>query len=365
MTSFLTRALLSTLTLGLLGGAQAQVGQQAAPVLADPLFKDAKSGPAGLYTLPSGVSVILTQGGGYLLSAVVQGKYPAPAAQTPNTQTTTTQPPTTQTPPVPNAAAANASVNQLAAVVGVLSGFGEGMAQPLAQFLNRPDVGPRLAQGININAAPFTITAKTQANVLRLTIKPAQVNPELFAATKNVLPARKATARPVVIRVYSDFQCPYCLQFETQTMPILMAKLPDDVRIEFHQFPLESIHPLARASAEASECAAKQNKFWEYKDLLFKDRSWLSGNPNAVFIKLAGQAGLNADLFTKCLGEGAGRAAVDAGLVEANRLGLNGTPTVFVDGFQVSDVYNPAAYFKLIDFARAVPPAAPATPKKP
>ena len=333
MTRFSRRSLgslLSFLALAALPTARAQVGGQTAPVLQDPLFKQAKRGPANAYVLPGDVLVSLVQRQGYLLSATVQAKYD-PAAQ----------------------AAAN-PLRPVTSALGVLSGFGEGLAQPLEQFLSRPDVVPRLATGITIQAEPFAISARQEGGMLKLILAPSTVPASAFASVNTALPHKNAANKnPVVLRVYSDFQCPYCQKFEAETLPTLLAKLPDDVRIEFHQFPLEQIHPLARPSAEASECAAQQGKFWEYKDALFADRSWLASNPQEVFVRLAGKVGLNGTTFQKCVQARGGKAAVDAGMAEAMRLGVNGTPTVFVNGFRAGNPYDAAGLLQLVNFARA------------
>lgn len=360
MTSPLFRFLTGVLVAGVLGSAQAQVGDQVAPVLAHPLFKDAKRGLAGTYTLPGGLSVLLNQSQGYLLSGTVQAKYEAPSGLSVSGGTGAAQGASAQ-----GASGANTTFKNVAAAIGVLSGYGDGLAGPLEQFLNRPDVPAQLERGFSIRADPFTISAKTEAGVLKVTVSQAQVSSEAFLPVKTVLPAKKPTAKPVVLRVYSDFQCPFCLKFETETLPTLLAKLPEDVAIEFHQFPLEQIHPLARPSAEASECASQQGKFWSYKDALFTDRSWLASNPQEVFVRLAGKVGLDVPAFQKCVDTRAGKAAVDAGLVEAMSLGVNGTPTVFVNGFKAGNAYDAAGLLKLIDFARVAGTVPAPTPAKP
>lgn len=328
---------------GVLGAAQAQVGGQAAPVLSNALFGGAARGPAGTYLLPGGVSVLLSQNQGFLMSGTVQVKYTAPAAQPAAAPATSTQ----------GSGGPNSAVARVAQVIGVLSGYGEELAGPLEAFLNRPDVAAQLAQGFSVGAEEYLLSAKTEGGVLKVTLSLPQVDARAFQAVKTLRPARTPSARPVVVRVYSDFQCPYCQKFETETLPTLLAKLPDDVSVEFHHFPLEQIHPLARPSAEASECASQQGKFWAYKDALFTDRSWLASNPQEVFVRLAGKAGLNV--------------AVDAGLQEALRLNLNGTPTVFVNGFRAANAYDANGLLNLIAFARVAGtlPTPAATPARP
>lgn len=322
------------------GMAAAQVGGQVAPLLANPPFKAAASGPLGTYLLPGGVSVALVQKGGFLGSATVQVNYD----------------------PQLGAEANKANVAHAASVMGLLSGFGEGMAHPLTNFLLRAEVGPQLPRGFDLRADPFSIGVRLEGKVLKMTLSRPQVPEGAFSSTGNALPPRDSGMKnPVVIRIFSDFQCPYCQKFETETLPTLLAKLPKDVRLEFHHFPLEQIHPLARPSAEASECAAQQGKFWAYKDALFTDRSWLSSNPQEVFLRLANKLKLNSSDFQKCLTTRAGKQAVDAGLAEAMRLGVEGTPTIYVNGMRPASVYDATELLQLIDFARVVGPG-PATP---
>lgn len=331
MTHFARRFFALGLLAALSGAAHAQVGGQVAPVRAAPAFQGAKVGAGGLLTLTDGAQVTLSQKAGYLAGASVS---------------------------VPASGAARA-----AELLGVLSGYEDGLAEPLEAFLKRSDVAGRLPQGVTVDAEPFTVTARLTGGRLNVSLVLAQVPAAQFAPVKTAQAARTATASPVVLRVYSDFQCPYCQQFETQTLPELQKALPADVRIEFHQFPLESIHPRARAAAEASECASAQGKFWVYKDALFADRSWLSGDAATAFTAIAGKAGLNLTTFKGCLAARGGRAAVDAGLAEADRLGLQGTPSVFVNGYAVADPYDAPALLRLIAYARAVDTApAAATP---
>lgn len=318
--------LLSALLVG--GLAQAQVGQTSAPVLQHPVFKEAKRGVSGIYTFADGASVALNERGGYLLSGTITLPLKATSVD----------------------AKAAARAGQL---LGVLSGLGDDLATPATQFFGQANVQDALAKGMDIDATPFNIAAKRDGKLLKLTLALPQADPKQFAPTKNALLPKKATANPVVVRVYSDFQCPFCLKLENETMPGLLAKLPDDVQVEFHQFPLESIHPMARPAAEASECAAQQGKFWAYKDALFDDRTWLAGNPNTAFIALAKKNSLNLDTFKDCLATRGGKDAVDAGIREAIGLKINGTPSVFVGNFKAPNPYDVNGLLKLIQMARA------------
>ncbi len=77
-----------------------------------------------------------------------------------------------------------------------------------------------------------------------------------------------ATKPKVYMIEYSDFQCPYCKQFNASVQQALTA-YPDTVALIYRHFPLTSIHPYAQQLAEGSECASAQGKFWQYHDTVF------------------------------------------------------------------------------------------------
>ena len=79
---------------------------------------------------------------------------------------------------------------------------------------------------------------------------------------------------PVAIIEYSDFQCPYCRKFYEDTLPTLIKEYVDTgkAKLVYRHFPLE-FHPAALVSAQASECAAEQGKFWEMHDAIFTEQA--------------------------------------------------------------------------------------------
>lgn len=79
---------------------------------------------------------------------------------------------------------------------------------------------------------------------------------------------RGATNPKVTLVLYSDFQCPYCKQFNSSVDQALAA-YPTQLAVVFRHFPLESIHLYAEKLAEGSECANAQGKFWEFHDAIF------------------------------------------------------------------------------------------------
>lgn len=125
---------------------------------------------------------------------------------------------------------------------------------------------------------------------------------------------------------YSDFQCPFCER--AYSGAIAQFKSSDyfkkgQVNLIYKHFPLTSIHPQAQKAAEASECANRQGKFWEYHDKLFTNQQALDIQSLKNY---AGQVGLNTATFNKCLDEGEAAAEVNKESQQAQSAGGQGTP---------------------------------------
>ena len=144
-------------------------------------------------------------------------------------------------------------------------------------------------------------------------------------------PASGPADAPVTIVLFSDFQCPYCQQLE----PILAAahdRFRGQLRLVWKDFPLP-IHQDARAAAKAARCASEQEAFWHYRDLLFKNQSDL-GEQNLR--RLASSLGLDGRAFGDCLSSNRFEAVIDGTIAEGRKLGVNSTPTMFINGAAVA-----------------------------
>ncbi len=141
-------------------------------------------------------------------------------------------------------------------------------------------------------------------------------------------PVRGQSHAAVTIIEFADFQCPFCKQAESSLRDVL-AKHPTDVRLVFRNLPLEEIHPSARLAAEAGICADRQGKFWEMHDAMYGDQSAL--NPDALK-STAKRLGLDAGRFSACLADGSTQASLEADTQAALELGLDGTPSLFING---------------------------------
>ncbi len=181
-------------------------------------------------------------------------------------------------------------------------------------------------------------------DTLRLSVGPVMVPEAQFGPARHVL-----GSGPVAIREYSDFECPFCARLHREVLPEIKARYitPGLARFEYRHFPLYRIHREAIPAAEASECAAEQGAFWAYHDALF---TLGVGD----YLKAAQVAGLDLEAFKTCYAERRYRETVEAALAEAERLGLRGTPTVFVGPFKLPNPYDLEAYGRYIRMAQAL-----------
>jgi len=132
----------------------------------------------------------------------------------------------------------------------------------------------------------------------------------------------------VTIVEFSDFECPYCGGL-FPTLKQVEKNYPDTVRIVYRQFPLANIHPHAQKAAEASLCAADQNKFWEFHDSMFGNQRELSVpdlKQRATDLKLDSAA------FNQCLDSGKKAAVIQVDIDAGARAGVSGTPALFING---------------------------------
>ncbi len=143
---------------------------------------------------------------------------------------------------------------------------------------------------------------------------------------------------------YGDYQCPYCGQ-AYPAVKQAVADLNDQIYFQFRNFPLTNAHPNAFAGARAAEAAALQNEFWQMHDLLYESQSqWSESNdPTSFFNKYAKQLGLNVPQFEKDYESNKVNNLINADMAEGNKLGVQGTPTFFLDGKKIDLPYTSGA----------------------
>ena len=132
---------------------------------------------------------------------------------------------------------------------------------------------------------------------------------------------------PITVIEFSDFQCPYCAQAAPEIAG-LQKLYPQQMRLIFKQFPLET-HPNAGIAAAAALAAQKQGKFWQMHDALFANRDKLA---RENLIVLAQQNGLDVKRFEADMDSTAIRESIVRDTQDGDRAGVEGTPTIFING---------------------------------
>jgi protein-disulfide isomerase len=143
----------------------------------------------------------------------------------------------------------------------------------------------------------------------------------------------------VAIVEFSDYQCPYCERFFSQTFPKLEESYINTgkVRFYFRDFPLIQIHPQAKSAAIAANCAGRQGAYWKMHHGLFTNQAELG---TALYQKLAQDLSLNLSAFEACLVEPAESQKVDGDLAYGETLTVQGTPHYFVGKVQDGQLIN-------------------------
>jgi len=148
-------------------------------------------------------------------------------------------------------------------------------------------------------------------------------------------PSYGKAGAPVTIVVYGDFQCPLC-KVEAEVMrKNLLQTFPDKVQVYFKDFPLESIHPWARAASDAGRCIYRQDPqaFWKYHDWIYENQEGITPETlNAKVMAWAGTAGVDAIQLGRCVDSKVTDEEVAQNMAEGRALGLDATPTTFING---------------------------------
>jgi protein-disulfide isomerase/uncharacterized membrane protein len=153
-------------------------------------------------------------------------------------------------------------------------------------------------------------------------------------------PGSGAANAPVVVVEFSDFECPYCGRLAAG-LKEAAAQRPELVRYHFKHYPMDSacnpnisgkFHENACAAAAAAICAQQQGKFWEMHDKMFENRTRLGP---AELAEYAAALGLDVERFNVCRVDPATTERIRKDIAQGDQVGVDGTPTWFVNGWQM------------------------------
>ncbi|GJL58600.1 MAG: thioredoxin [Nitrospirales bacterium] len=161
----------------------------------------------------------------------------------------------------------------------------------------------------------------------------------------------------VAIVEFTDYQCPYCAQYHSETFENLKKEYIDTGKVQYalRDFPLD-FHAYAKGAAIAANCAGKQDAYWQMNHQLFSNQSELG---DGLYQKLARSLGLNMDQFESCVISPEQAQKVDADVVYGQEIGVNGTPTFFigrVENGHLTDAQEVSGTKPLSAFSRIIEP---------
>ncbi len=149
---------------------------------------------------------------------------------------------------------------------------------------------------------------------------------------------------PVQIIFFTDFQCPFCKR-GADVLTQVLQNYPGKVRIIYQDYPL-SFHENAPGAANAARCAAEQNQFWAYHDVLFLNQGALD---KESLKKYAAGLALDTAKFNVCLDSNRHQAVVEQALANGKRYGVQGTPGFFINGRPIRGALPYESFKEIID----------------
>src|SRR3989344_2425587 len=210
-----------------------------------------------------------------------------------------------------------------------------------------------------------TATGNSNGNV----VQQPDTQPSIVRASIDDDPVLGNENAPITVIEFSDYQCPFCRKFWTETFPQVQKEYIDTgkVKLVFRDFPLSSLHPMAEPSAEAAECVREKSGdagYFKFHDKIFSEQNIIdSGNANGPVTKTATYT--NGDLkkwakdlgydISSCLDSGKYRSEVAKDSNDAQAAGLQGTPGFVImnsgdkEGATLKGAYPLSAFKQALD----------------
>ncbi len=193
--------------------------------------------------------------------------------------------------------------------------------------------------------AAQVVTAQGSAPVAEVPVATAAPQYVRYKIPTDGFPSIGPADAPITVVEFADYECPFCRQWDQQTYQPLMAAYPGKIRLVYRDFPLTSIHPDAMPAAEAAQCAGEQNAYWPYHDKLFASDQL----GDAVYQQYAQELNLDMTKFNDCLSTHKYQQAIQDDSTFALNLGVNSTPTFFINGLAVIGAQPLDVFKQVID----------------
>lgn len=150
---------------------------------------------------------------------------------------------------------------------------------------------------------------------------------------------------PITIIEFSDYQCPFCRRWHDEVYKPLLTAYPGKIKLVYRNLPLTTIHPDSMSAAEAAMCAGEQDAYWQYHEKLFSGTTLGS----AIYTQYAQELNLNMTSFEACLKDHKYQAKIQADSDFALNLGVQSTPTFFINGLAIVGAQPLNVFQQVID----------------
>ncbi len=216
--------------------------------------------------------------------------------------------------------------------------------KPSTQLKDFMEVGVHASMGPQHQDEVFLVSKDGQ-KILRGVVYDVAQNPfkrELDKLKTAGQPSMGEPGAPVVLVIFTDFQCPYCKQAAKTLHDNLLKTFPKEVRLYFKDYPLETMHPWAKPAAIAGRCIFRENPlaFWEYHDWVYERQESITAEnfKERVMEFAKTKKEIDPTQLSQCIDTKATAAEVDKSIAEGHALQVFSTPTVFVNGRQTVGV---------------------------
>ena len=200
-------------------------------------------------------------------------------------------------------------------------------------------------RGTTVTAAAPAVAVQQPSGPVVEAPQPTQSPYKRYDIPTDGYPSLGPANAKITIVEFSDFQCPFCRRFHADTYHALLDAYPGQIRFVYRNLPLTSIHPNAMPAAIASLCANDQNAFWDFYEKLFTNDTL----DEATYIQHATDLGLNVDTFKACLTSGSHDDFIKKDMDFSLGLGVQSTPTFFVNGLAIVGAQPLENFKQLID----------------
>ena len=154
---------------------------------------------------------------------------------------------------------------------------------------------------------------------------------------------------PIIIVEFSDYECPFCERFYTQTLPQIKSTYIETGKAKFvyRDFPL-GFHSQAEPVAIAANCAGEQGKYFQYHDKIFSNGG-AGGKSSSDYKKWAQELGLNMPKWEKCTSDPAQKQEIQKDVSDGSAAGISGTPGFIINGKVISGAQPFSVFQQIID----------------